>query len=51
MSFLGGGMPGCLDVPHHAAECSSGLEQGAGPLPAFFFFFFLFLPPGHNCLI
>ncbi len=37
LNYLGGGMPGCLDVPHHAAECSSGLEQRAGALPAFFF--------------
>lgn len=29
-----------LDVPHHAAECSSGLEQRVGPLPDFFPFFF-----------
>lgn len=36
LSYLGGGRPGCLDVPHHAAECSSGLEQRAGALLAFF---------------
>lgn len=41
-SCLGSGRPGCLDVPHHAAECSSGLEQRAGALPAFFFFLPLF---------
>lgn len=33
-----GGGGARLDLPHHAAECSSGLEQGAGPLPGFFFF-------------
>lgn len=37
-SCLGSGRPGCLDVAHHAAECSSGLEHRAGALPAFFFF-------------
>lgn len=38
-AFGGGSGPGCLNVPHHAAECSSGLEQRAGPLPFFFLFF------------
>lgn len=43
LSCLGSDRPRCLDVPHHAAECSSGLEQRAGALPASLSFFF-FLP-------
>jgi len=33
-SYVDGRRPGCRDVAHHAAECSSGLEQRAGALPA-----------------
>lgn len=51
MKRVGSSEPWCLDVPHHAAESSSGLEQRAQALPASTPPLVLFLPPGHNCLI